>query len=106
MTDGGADAVRTGVSAADDQNVFAFRIDGRFGNFAGQESVLPFKQFKGKMNAAELTPGNGQITCFGSPDGDDDRIKPPREPVSSGCSILIFTESTCTVFCGMVVVEV
>ena len=72
MTDRRADAIGTGVAAADDEDALgADRIGLRL---AGKEPVLSAEEFESEVNACEFASGNLQVACGRSADRDDDCV--------------------------------
>jgi len=69
-----ADTIRSRVSAADDEDAFAFCVDGIHRRLACQKPILSAKEFQGEMDAGEMASGDFEIARSRSADRNDDRV--------------------------------
>src|SRR5690606_40920290 len=71
---GGADTVGAGVAAADDDDVLAFRGDGRSSEVAFLDPVGERQVFHGLVDAGEVAARDGQVPPHGGASGEDDGV--------------------------------
>ncbi len=81
MADGGPDAVRTRVAAADDEDALAFRRNGGRGEFAAEIAVLSAQELEREVHALQVASRDLQVARGGGADRDDDGVEHAREVV-------------------------
>ena len=70
----GAEAVGSGVTAADDDDVLVLRRDSRFGEIAFLHAIRRCEVVHREMHAVELTPRYGEVARLRRAAGQHDRV--------------------------------
>ena len=71
---GGAETIGPGVTSADDDDVLAFCVDGRFVEVALLDLVRPGQEFHGLVNTGQLAALDREIAGLGCAAAQDDGV--------------------------------